>query len=134
MSYKIYFILAVIFFVGELFTMEFSLTCLGIGLLAAGAAAWLGLGIWGQVFIFAAVASLCWLGIRPIALRHFYTGAKNVKTPAEDVIGQEAVVEIAIDPVKQGYDEYELKLGAVQTIMSSTGASIGAARSASWKN
>ena len=101
MSYKIYFILAVIFFVGELFTMEFSLTCLGIGLLAAGAAAWLGLGIWGQVFIFAAVASLCWLGIRPIALRHFYTGAKNVKTPAEDVIGQEAVVEIAIDPVKQ---------------------------------
>ena len=35
MSYYIYLILAVACFVCELFTMEFSLTCLGIGALGA---------------------------------------------------------------------------------------------------
>ena len=101
MSYYLYFILAICCFVGELFTMEFSLTCLGIGALVAGVCSWLGLGIWWQVIAFTGITVVCWLGIRPMALRHFYTGAKHIKTPAEDVIGQEAVVETAIDPVNQ---------------------------------
>ena len=101
MIYYAYFILAICCFVGELFTMEFSLTGLGIGALAAGATAWLDLGIWTQVFVFTAVSSVCWIGIRPFALRHFYTHTKHVKTPAEDVIGREAVVETDIDPVGQ---------------------------------
>ncbi len=101
MSYYLYFILAVCCFVGELFTMEFSLTCLGIGALGAGLCSWLGLGIWGQVLAFTGITVVCWLGIRPIALRHLYSGAKNIKTPAEDVIGQEAVVETTIDPSQQ---------------------------------
>ena len=101
MTYYVYFIIAVCLFVGELFTMEFSLTCLGIGALAAGVLSWLELGIWPQVVGFVIVSLLCWIGIRPIALRHFYKGTKNVKTPAEDVIGKEAVVETAIDPASQ---------------------------------
>ena len=36
MNYYIWLIIAVCCFVGELFSMEFSLTCLGIGLLGAG--------------------------------------------------------------------------------------------------
>ena len=101
MSYYIYYIIALCCFIGELFTMEFSLTCLGIGALGAGITSWLGLTIWWQVIVFTVVASGCWLGIRPLALRHFYKSTKHVKTPAEDVLGKEAVVEIAIDPVKQ---------------------------------
>ena len=101
MSYYVYFILAVGCLVGELFTMEFSLTCLGIGALAAGGLSWAGYGIWTQVIAFTVIASVCWIGIRPFALRHFYKNSKNVKTPAEDVIGQEAVVETAIDPTEQ---------------------------------
>ena len=101
MSYYVYFIIAVCLFVGELFTMEFSLSCLGIGALGAGAVSWLGFGVWPQVIAFAIVSSVCWIGIRPVALRHFYKKSKHVKTPAEDVIGQEAVVETDIEPVKQ---------------------------------
>ena len=63
MSYYIYYILAVCCFIGELFTMEFSLTCLGIGAIGAGVVSWLGLGIWWQVIVFTVVASVSWLGV-----------------------------------------------------------------------
>lgn len=100
MNYYIYLILAVACFVGEVFTMEFSLTCLGIGMLGAGLISWLGFGLWAQVLTFTAVAALCWVGVRPFALRHLYDKSEHINTPAEEVIGKEALVEVAIDPVK----------------------------------
>ncbi len=101
MNFYVYLIIALGCFVGELFTMEFSLTCLGIGLLAAGAASWLGSALWLQVAVFAIVAVISWIGVRPVALKHLYGKGKDVKTPADDVIGKPAVVEVAIDPVKE---------------------------------
>ena len=101
MSHYIYYILAVGCFIGELFTMEFSLTCLGIGAIGAGITSWLGFGKWWQAGVFAVVASVCWLGVRPFLLRFIDKFTKHVNTPAEDVIGKEAIVEIAIDPAKQ---------------------------------
>ncbi len=100
MNYYIWLIIAVGCFVGELFTMEFSLACLGLGLAGASLAAWLGLGIWSQVGAFALISAIAWAGIRPFARRHLYSKAKSVKTPAEDVIGKNAVVETAIDPIQ----------------------------------
>ena len=100
MNYYIYLIIALGCFVGELFTMEFSLTCLGIGLLGAALISWLGNPLWSQIALFALVSIICWLGVRPIALKHFYRKTKELKTPAEDVIGKSAVVEVAIDPVQ----------------------------------
>lgn len=99
MNYYIWLIIAVGCFVGEVFTMEFSLTCLGIGMAAAALASWLGLGIWSQVGVFALVAAVCWVSIRPLAKRHLYSRSQHIKTPAEDVLGKTAVVETAIDPV-----------------------------------
>ncbi len=99
MSYYIYLIIALGCFVGELFTTEFSLTCLGIGLLGAALAAWLGTSLWVQVAVFAVVSVACWLGVRPVLLKHLYNKNKQVKTPADDVIGKPAMVEVAIDPI-----------------------------------
>lgn len=99
MNYYVWLIIAVGCFVGEMFSMEFSLACLGTGLLGAAAAAYFGLGLWAQVGIFAAISAIAWIGVRPFALKHLYGKAKAVKTPAEDVLGKPAVVEIAIDPV-----------------------------------
>ncbi len=98
MYYYVYLIIAVCCFVGEMFTMEFSLTCLGIGALAAAAASWFGMGIWIQVIAFTLLSSVCWLGIRPFALKYFYKKSKHIKTPAEDVIGSEAIVETDLSP------------------------------------
>ena len=100
MNYYIYLIVAVICFVCEMFSMEFSLACLGIGALGAALFSWLGWGIWMQVFMFTLVSALCWIGIRPFALKHLYGKSKHIKTPAEDVLGQEAVVELPIDPIQ----------------------------------
>lgn len=38
--------------------------------------------------------------------------------------GKQLLNSLTVAPIKQGYDEYELKLDSVQTIMASTGASI----------
>ena len=100
MNYYVYLIVALGCFVGELFTMEFSLTCLGIGLLGAALTSWLGSPLWAQIAVFALVAMLCWIGVRPLALKHFYGKNKDVKTPADDVIGKQAIVEVDIDPLQ----------------------------------
>ena len=99
MNFYVYLVLALGCFVGELFTMEFSLTCVGIGLIGAALASWLGGVLWVQITTFALVAVVSWLGVRPLALKHLYGKVKDVKTPSEDVIGKQAMVEIAIDPM-----------------------------------
>ncbi|MBR2082862.1 MAG: NfeD family protein [Elusimicrobiaceae bacterium] len=101
MNFYIYLIIALGCFVGELFTMEFSLTCVGIGLLGAALASWLGTSLEIQIISFALIAVVCWLGVRPLALKHLYSKNKEMKTPAEDVIGKPAIVEIDIDPVQE---------------------------------
>ncbi len=98
MNYYVWLIIALGCFVGEVFTMEFSLACLGLGLLGGSLMAWLGCGIWAQVLVFAAVSAVAWIGVRPFALKHFYGHSPLVKTPAEDVIGKEAVVQTAVNP------------------------------------
>lgn len=99
MSLYVYLIIAISCFVGEMFTMEFSLACLGLGALGAGVSSWLGFGIWGQVFAFTVISVIGWTGIRPFALKHLYGKSKHIKTPAEEVIGKDALVESAINPV-----------------------------------
>ena len=98
MNYYVWLIIALGCFVGEVFTMEFSLACLGLGLLGGSLMAWLGCGIWAQVLVFAAVSAVAWVGVRPFALKHCYGRSPLVKTPAEDVIGKEAVVQTAVNP------------------------------------
>ena len=38
--------------------------------------------------------------------------------------GKQMLESLTIEPIKQGFDEYELKMGSIQTIMMSTGASL----------
>lgn len=100
MTYYIYLILAVLFFTGEIFVMEFSLTCIGLGLVGSAVASLLGWGPWGQALAFVAVALAAFIGVRPFALKYLYRRTKHVKTNVERLIGREALVEIAIDPIE----------------------------------
>ena len=100
MSYSVYLIAAVCCLVGELFTMEFSSTCIGIGFLGAALMSALGFSFTWQVIVFIVLAAGCWTGIRPIALRHFYKNSKGVTTPTQDVIGKDCLVENDIVPLK----------------------------------
>lgn len=51
------------------------------------------------------------------------TALQNITNSAIDA-GRQIVRSLTIEPVKDGFDEYELKMGSVQTIMASTGASL----------
>lgn len=100
MNAYVYLLVALGCFVGELFTMEFSLTCVGLGLLGAAVTSWIGGALGLQIAVFIVIALASWLGVRPLALKHLYGKTKEMKTPAEDVIGKQAVVEVDIDPLQ----------------------------------
>ena len=92
MLHYVYFTLAMLCFIGELFLFEFSLTCFGLGLLATAIAAWVGLGIGWQALIFSTVSVACIIGIRPLAQKFLYIRSQNVKTNVDALIDRIAVV------------------------------------------
>lgn len=51
------------------------------------------------------------------------TAIQNITNKAIDMATQ-LTRSFAIDPIKQGFGEYELKMGSIQTIMASTGADL----------
>ncbi len=106
MVYYFYLILAMGCFIGELFTMDFSLTCIGIGLLGAAVGAWLGLGIGSQAVLFVCVGLLAFISIRPLAKKWLYMHTKNVKTNVDALIGR--TVTVLAEPDEQ-------HIGRVQT-------------------
>ncbi len=85
-------------FIGEVFTMDFSLMCFGLGLLGASAASWLQLGLGWQVLIFVVLSLALFISIRPLALKHLYHKSKNIKTNVEALIGRTVVVLSEPDP------------------------------------
>ncbi len=106
MVYYFYLIVAVGCFIGELFTMDFSLTCIGLGLIGAALGAWLNLGIGSQVVLFVCVSILSFISVRPMAKKWLYMHTKNVKTNVDALIGRVVTVLAAPD---------ENHIGRVQT-------------------
>lgn len=51
------------------------------------------------------------------------TALQNITNSAIET-GKQMLASLTIDPIKDGFNEYELKMGSVQTIMSSTGADL----------
>ena len=51
------------------------------------------------------------------------TALMNIANSAVET-GKRVLKSLTVEPIKQGFDEYELKMGSVQTIMASTGADI----------
>ncbi len=92
MVYYLYLILAMCCFIGELFTMDFSLACFGAGLAGAALVSWIGLGLGWQVFVFLAVALALFISIRPLALKHLYKNNKHIKTNVDALIGRTVTV------------------------------------------
>ena len=92
MLHYVYFTLAVICFIGELFIFDFSLTCFGLGLLATAIAAWVGLGIGWQAIIFCSVSIASIIGIRPLAHKFLYHRSPKVKTNVDALINRIGIV------------------------------------------
>ena len=64
------------------------------------------------------------VGVKFSAMQVIGTTALVNLTNSAMMAGKRIVKALAIDPVKTGFQEYELKMGSVQTIMASTGESL----------
>ncbi len=90
-------VLALVFFVAEIFTAGFVLLCFGIGALAGAGAGFFGLGLAWQLIAFIVVSAGATLLSRPFAERVTSTGHQNLA--GDRVLGKRAVVLQAIDPI-----------------------------------
>lgn len=91
-------ILALIFFIAEIFTAGFFLMCFGIGAVVAAVLAFWGfLPVW-QLVAFIAVSSLAILFARPLVNR--ISGDQANQVGIDRVVNKEAVVTLAINPAQ----------------------------------
>lgn len=90
-------VVAVFFFVAEIFTAGFVLLCFGIGALAAALVAFLGLGMEWQLVGFIVVSAISVVLARPFADRISQSGVQQIA--GDRMIGKRAVVLQTIDPI-----------------------------------
>ena len=70
MSYVTWAVVGILLFIGEIFTMDFSLSCIGLGFLVAALMAYLGFGLHVQLIALCAVFVLLFFTLRPFILKH----------------------------------------------------------------
>ena len=70
MSYATWAVLGIILVIGEIFTMDFSLSCVGLGFLVAALMAYLGFGIHVQLITVCVVLLTLFFTLRPFILKH----------------------------------------------------------------
>ncbi len=85
-------ILALIFFILEVFVPSFWIAILGIGAIAAGFVAFLGGDTTLQVAVLSIVSIICGLFLRPVALKYIYKSGNNIPTNADALIGRKVSV------------------------------------------
>lgn len=70
MSYVIWAVLGILLFIGEIFTMDFSLSCIGLGFLVAALMAYLGFGLHVQLIAVGVIFISLFFTLRPFILKH----------------------------------------------------------------
>lgn len=90
-------VVAVFFFLTEVFTAGIVLMCFGVGALGAALAAFLGAGLALQIVVFIIVSAIAVLLSRPFAARISRPGVQQIA--GDRVIGKWAVVLQTVDPM-----------------------------------
>lgn len=89
-------VIAGLFLVGELFTLDLTLLMFGLAALLGAGAALLGLDVVWQILAFAVASGGLTLGLRPVAKRHL-TRAPELRTGVDALVGATAVVVERVD-------------------------------------
>ncbi len=98
--WQIWLIIALLFFILEIFTSGIAVICFSFGALAACVGALFNLNLTWQVIIFALVTLLSFVCIRPLLMKLFYKKGKDeVKTNVDALIGRKGIVSESINPV-----------------------------------
>jgi len=70
MSYVTWVVIGILLIIGEIFTMDFSLSCVGLGFLVAALMSYLGFGIHVQLIALCVVWLTLFFTLRPFILKH----------------------------------------------------------------
>lgn len=96
-DWQVWIIAALLFFLLEIFTAGFAVSCFSFGAIASAVAAGLGLSFLWQLGIFAVVSGLSLAFIRPLIVKLFYKDCDS-KTNVDALIGRTGRVSETIDP------------------------------------
>lgn len=70
MSYVIWLVIGFLLLIGEIFTLDFSLSCVGLAFISAGLISWLGFNIYWQLVTVCVVLLVLFFTLRPFILKH----------------------------------------------------------------
>lgn len=101
----IWLVILAIMIVMEIVSLGLTTIWFGIGAIGAAVVAWMGYGIWVQLFVFAVLSVIAMAVFRPIAVT--YLNRDKEKTNIEDVVGKTVVVTKEINN-EQGAGEVRL--------------------------
>ena len=85
-------ILGIVLLIGEIFTMDFSLTCFAIACFVAAVLSWIGLGTYWQLAAVAATIFILLFTLRPLVLKYLNKKGEGFKSNMEALIGKELTV------------------------------------------
>ena len=100
--WHIWIIVALIFFIMEIFTPSFAVACLSIGAIGGAIASACGLGLKFQILVFAIATLFAFVLVRPVVLKLFHNKSKEVLTNVDALVGKLAIVSEEIKPVVGG--------------------------------
>ena len=100
--WQIWIIVALGFFILEIFTPGFAVACLSFGAIGSAIGSACGCDLKFQILIFSIVTLLAFVLVRPVMLKLFHNKSKEVATNVDALIGRQAIVTQTIRPVVGG--------------------------------
>lgn len=100
--WHIWIIVALVFFIMEIFTPGFAVACLSIGSIGGSIASACGLEFKFQILVFAIATLLAFVLVRPVVLKIFHNKSKEVLTNVDALVGRQAIVSEEIVPIVGG--------------------------------
>lgn len=97
--YYYWLIAAIILVIVEIATAGFGSICFAFGALASALVSYLGLSLYWQLAVFAAISFLSFMFLRPVFLKFIDRKSQDQPTNADALVGKKAVVSETIDPV-----------------------------------
>jgi membrane protein implicated in regulation of membrane protease activity len=85
--WQIWLIVAVIFFIVEIFSSTFVFLCFSLGCIVSSIFAYFGVGTGVQFLVFSIITFISFFTVRPLMLKYAYRKSDKVKTNADALVG-----------------------------------------------
>ncbi|MDR2408877.1 MAG: NfeD family protein [Bacteroidales bacterium] len=95
--WQIWLIVAIVFFVVEIFSSTFVFLCFSLGCVISSIFAYLGAAGWAQFLVFSVITFLSFFTVRPFMVKYAYRKSDKVKTNVDALVGSKGRVTEIID-------------------------------------